>query len=56
MIIDRSDEHENAYDSIRVNDDGNSNEIDSSQAQDQKLFDPTISTDDEMTISFAEPK
>jgi hypothetical protein len=42
--IDRSDEHENAWDSIRVNREFDSNVIDESDLQDEKHFDPRIST------------
>jgi hypothetical protein len=42
--IDRSDEDENAFDSIRVNCEFDSNVIDESDKQYEKHFDPRIST------------
>jgi hypothetical protein len=42
--IDRSDEWEKAYDSIRVNREFDSNVIDESDPQDEKHDDPRIST------------
>jgi hypothetical protein len=48
--IDRNDESANDSDSIRFNDDGDSNEIDSRSVQDEKQFEQRISTDDGMTI------
>jgi hypothetical protein len=42
--IDRSDEQENAPDSIRVKREFDSNVIDESELQDEKHFDPRIST------------
>jgi hypothetical protein len=42
--IDWSDDSENANDSIRVNREFDSNEIDESDSQDEKHFDPKIST------------
>jgi hypothetical protein len=36
ITIDRNEENENAYDSIRVNDDGDSNEIESRDPQFEK--------------------
>jgi hypothetical protein len=44
ITIDSSFDCENAFDSIRFNDDGNSNEIDESESQEQKHDDPIIST------------
>jgi hypothetical protein len=44
-MIDRNDENENADDSIRVNDDGDSNEIDSRDPQYEKHREQRISTD-----------
>jgi hypothetical protein len=52
MMIDSSDDDENADDSIRVNDDGNSNEIDESDLQDEKQDDPRIVTNPGIIISF----
>jgi hypothetical protein len=43
--IDSSFESENANDSIRFNDDGDSNEIDESEKQNEKHDDPRISTE-----------
>jgi hypothetical protein len=42
--IDRSDDNENASDSIRVKCEFDSNVIDESDSQDKKYFDPRIST------------
>jgi hypothetical protein len=42
ITIDSSFEYENAEDSIRFNDDGDSNEIDESEAQNEKQNDPRI--------------
>jgi hypothetical protein len=44
IIIDWSDEYENAYDSIRVKCEFDSNVIDESDLQDESLLDPRIST------------
>jgi hypothetical protein len=44
MTIDSTDEYENASDSIRCNDDGDSNEIDESDLHDEKHDEPTIVT------------
>jgi hypothetical protein len=44
ISIDLSDESENASDSIRFNDDGDSNEIDENDLQDEKHDDPRIVT------------
>jgi hypothetical protein len=44
ISIDRSDEYENAYDSIRCNREFDSNEIDESDSQHEKHEDPRIST------------
>jgi hypothetical protein len=44
IIIDLSDEYENASDSIRVKCEFDSNLIDESDLQYEKLCDPTIST------------
>jgi hypothetical protein len=44
IMIDSCFEDENAFDSIRFNDDGDSNEIDESDSQFEKLLDPRIST------------
>jgi hypothetical protein len=44
ITIDLSDERKNAFDSIRCNDDGNSNEIDESDLQYEKHDDPRILT------------
>jgi hypothetical protein len=44
ITIDWSDEYENAYDSIRVKCEFNSNVIDESDLQSEKHFDPRIST------------
>jgi hypothetical protein len=44
ITIDSSSEYENAFDSIRFNDDGDSNEIDESDSQFAKQNDPKIST------------
>jgi hypothetical protein len=41
---------ENAYDSIRFKDDGDSNEIDESDKHLKKQFDPRISTSHEIII------
>jgi hypothetical protein len=43
IIIDSNDDHENACDSIRVNRDLDSNEIDESDLQYEKLDEQTIS-------------
>jgi hypothetical protein len=43
-MIDWSDEYENAFNSIRVNREFDSNEIDESDLQFEKQFDPRIST------------
>jgi hypothetical protein len=43
IIIDLSDENENAYDSIRVNCELDSNEIDESDSQNEKHDEPRIS-------------
>jgi hypothetical protein len=48
ITIDRSDEDENANDSIRFNDDDCSNVIDSSELQCEKQEEQRISTDDEI--------
>jgi hypothetical protein len=50
ISIDRSDEYENASDSIRINREFDSNEIDESDLQSQKHDDPRISTDNGMAI------
>jgi hypothetical protein len=42
--MDSSDEYENASDSIRLKDEFDSNMIDESDRQDEKHFDPRIST------------
>jgi hypothetical protein len=42
ITIDSSFEFENAFDSIRFNDDGDSNEIDESDSQSSKHDDPRI--------------
>jgi hypothetical protein len=42
ITIDSSDEYENANDSIRVNREFDSNEIDESELQKEKQFEPTI--------------
>jgi hypothetical protein len=42
ITIDSSDENENANDSIRVNCELDSNEIDESDLQDDKHFEPRI--------------
>jgi hypothetical protein len=44
ISIDSSFEFENAFDSIRFNDDSDSNEIDESDLQYEKHADPRIST------------
>jgi hypothetical protein len=44
ITIDGSDENENANDSIRINCEFDSNVIDESDLQDEKQFDPRIST------------
>jgi hypothetical protein len=44
MTIDSRFEDENALDSIRFNDDGDSNEIDENNLQSSKHDDPRIST------------
>jgi hypothetical protein len=44
IMIDSSDENENADDSIRVKCEWVSNVIDESELQDEKHFDPRIST------------
>jgi hypothetical protein len=44
---------ENARDSIRFNDDGDSNEIDENDLQDEKHDDPRILTKCGITISFS---
>jgi hypothetical protein len=49
--IDSSDEYENAFDSIRVNREFDSNVIDKSELQCEKHFDPRISTFLEISIS-----
>jgi hypothetical protein len=43
-MIDRSDDSENANDSIRVNRDSDSNEIDEKDRQSEKHFEQRIST------------
>jgi hypothetical protein len=43
ITIDSSDEYENAFDSIRVKCEFDSNVIDESEQQDEKHFDPRIS-------------
>jgi hypothetical protein len=53
ITIDSSFECENAFDSIRFNDDGNSNEIDESDLQCEKHDDPTILIEFGITILFA---
>jgi hypothetical protein len=50
ITIDRSDESENANDSIRVNREFDSNEIDESDLQFEKHFEQRISTLDGITI------
>jgi hypothetical protein len=45
ITSDSSAKSENAFDSIRFNDDGDSNEIDESDRQDEKQNDPKISTE-----------
>jgi hypothetical protein len=50
ITIDSSFDDENAYDSIRFNDDGDSNEIDESDLQYEKHSDPRISTEHGITI------
>jgi hypothetical protein len=45
-------EEKNAFDSIRFNDDGDSNEIDESDLQDEKHDDPTIFTNPGIITSF----
>jgi hypothetical protein len=44
ITIDSRFDGENAHDSIRFNDDGDSNEIDESDSQHEKHDDPRIST------------
>jgi hypothetical protein len=51
--IDSSFEDKNAYDSIRFNDDGDSNEIDESELQDLKHDDPRISTENGIIIDLS---
>jgi hypothetical protein len=48
ITIDRSDDPKNASDSIRVNREFDSNEIDESSLQDEKHEEPRISTLDEI--------
>jgi hypothetical protein len=48
--MDSSDEYENAFDSIRVNREGDSNEIDESDSQPEKHFDPRISISEQIVI------
>jgi hypothetical protein len=50
--IDRSDDPENASDSIRVKCEFDSNMIDESDLQPEKQFDPRISTFPQIGISF----
>jgi hypothetical protein len=52
--MDRSDGNENAKDSIRFNDDGDSNEIDESNPQYEKQDDSRISTLRGITIDFSD--
>jgi hypothetical protein len=52
IMIDSSDENENASDSIRFNDDGDSNEIDESDLQAEKQDEAIIVTNPGTTISF----
>jgi hypothetical protein len=51
IIIDLRFENENAFNSIRFNDDGDSNEIDESDLQCEKHDDPRISMKCGITIS-----
>jgi hypothetical protein len=50
IIIDRSDEHENASDSIRINLESDSNVIDESDLHHEKHDEPKISTEREIVI------
>jgi hypothetical protein len=50
ISVDLSDEDENAFDSIRVNREFDSNETDESDSQDEKHDDPRISMSDEIII------
>jgi hypothetical protein len=54
ITIDWSDEDENAFDSIRVNCEFDSNVIDESESQNAKHFDPTISTFLGITIDWSD--
>jgi hypothetical protein len=49
--IDSTDEYENAFDSIRVNRESDSNVIDEDESQERKQFDPRISIFLEISIS-----
>jgi hypothetical protein len=55
-VIDRNDEFLNADDSMCFNDDGDSNEIVSSDGQDEKHSEQRISTPDGMTIERNDEK
>jgi hypothetical protein len=48
--MDSSDEYENAFDSIRVNREGDSNEIDDNDLHCEKHFDPRISISEQIVI------
>jgi hypothetical protein len=50
ITIDRSDEFENAYDSICVNREFDSNEIDESDSQHEKQDEPRISISEGISI------
>jgi hypothetical protein len=52
ITIDLRFENENARDSIRFNDDGDSNEIDESDLQSEKHDDPIIFTNPGIMTSF----
>jgi hypothetical protein len=54
MVIDLSDEHENVLDSIRMNREFDSNEIDESDLQSRKHDDPRISTVRGMSIDASD--